>query len=148
MESGSKDRLDPKGIFNLKNFRFPYFYKVHFWVDEGKLLSRSITSYDYFDPEFRKTFIFDPLGISMDSGIFSSRIFSISNTGLLIKTIGIRALHRKNVENFKIEESDKDVNRIMLDNLLSTAQKNKTKILFFSVSELKNLLSHIDFYRR
>jgi len=134
---GSRDDINPKDFWEFNNLRWASFYRVHFWLENEKLLSKSITPFDLFDIQFRKQYLYQPLGIDLDSWFWSSKIISSSNVGLMIKQLVIHS-KAKQVQNQDFA-GDSKLNAKIVHHLLDTAKHNRSKVIFFVPEDYSDL---------
>lgn len=127
-----RDRFSAVDIIRGHSLREAHIYRVRFWIEDGVLKTENMKLMDLFDPRFRQEYIYGPLGLVEHKGFWSSKIFSVSNTGLLIKQA---VLKKQFVDKAKpsgdLSPADIEVNRKILENLLETAKENGSTVLFF-----------------
>jgi len=139
IEFSDRDKVDPNGFVHNDNLRLAHFYRVRFSLEDGKLISKATTPFDLFVPEFRQTYVYSPLGYSENSSFWSSKIFSLTNTGLFVKHLALKRRFKRQHYKHQYGESDEKVNEKILDNLIQTAILNGSKIIFFYKKDITEL---------
>lgn len=139
----ARDMISPKDFAGLNNLRLAHFYRVRFWLQDGRLVSRSTTPYDLFDPDFRSKQLFDPLGIKENPGIWSWKVFSNTNIGLFIKN----QLLPKYISElpYKNEPTGEqaEINEVIIRNLVATAVAQGSDVLFYHSQAFEGLPENI-----
>jgi len=139
IEFSDRDKVDPNGFVHNDNLRLAHFYRVRFSLEDGKLISKATTPFDLFVPEFRQMYVYSPLGYSENSSFWSSKIFSLTNTGLFVKHLALKRRFKRQRYKYQYGESDEKVNEKILDNLIKTAILNGSKIIFFYKKDITEL---------
>ncbi len=138
IELTNRDRINPLDFIGINNLRMANFYRAHFWIENDVLLSENTTPFHLFDPSFRKQYLYDPLKLHFESSFLANPFFSISNLGLLIKTI----LIQKIVKDKKIQPenyTDETLNLKILENLIRLAEKNQSSLIFWNEQSFSKL---------
>ncbi|MFA5088692.1 MAG: SGNH/GDSL hydrolase family protein [Candidatus Omnitrophota bacterium] len=120
--------------------RLSTLYRAIFRVEDGILISRAVTPFDFFDPDFREEYIYRPLGLSERQAV-GPRWFGRLNTTLLLKHFFLQ----KKFSSMAAVRQDIpiDINIKILDNLLKVAEENKSMVLFFCPGEYDGLPGEI-----
>ncbi len=141
VEYGGRDGLNPLVIVQ-RNLKASDFYRARFSVTEnGQLVSESLTPFHLFDPEFREREVYSHLGLHWNSPLLKWKIFSISNIGLLIKTEFLKYLATAQApKDFLYSE---EINFQILHNLIATARRSGTSVIFFAPHDFNELPERI-----
>jgi len=132
---GRRDKANPFAIIEDENLRQAHFYRAHFELQDGILVSKATSPYDLFDENYRKEHLYKKMGINLDDTIWGRKEFSFSNITLLIKTVGLKkyiikhAIKNKDPE--RMTQYEEAVNVALLRALLRTAKNIDATVLFF-----------------
>lgn len=139
---GPRDKIDPKDMIQKGSLKRSTSYRAILWLDNGVLHSRGVTPLDFFNKDFRDEHIYKPLGITFGKTIWSNKVFSLLNFGLLAKQIGLKKLINQSevIEN----KNDLAVNLKLLDNLIREVRANNAKLIIFYGQEFKSLPKEIE----
>lgn len=129
--AGNRDQIDPQSFVGDNNLRRADFYRVQFWIDHDILMSEAVTPYRLFDPSFRQTQLYRPLGIAREPSFWSWKILSISNTGLFIKQFLVKRFIAKHINSLDMADWGEQITVKILQNILTIAERNKSMVLFF-----------------
>ena len=138
-----RDHINPAFFIGLNDIRTAEYYRVQFWSEDEKIMSKAIAPFDLFAPSFRQKYLYEPLGVKEESMLWSGKIFSISNLGLLIKQIILQHVLADKVERYRTTYSNEEVNLAMLQNLLLSAEKNHATLFFFIDGDLDKIPARI-----
>jgi len=136
---GMRDLVNPKEFAGNNNLRMAHFYRVNFTLEEGKLISKSVSLYDLFDEQFRETSLYAPLGFSLKSTIWSWPIFAKTNLGLFFKRLNLQKIIAKKSLTPEFKRGKKDINTKILENFFLTAKKNGSTVLLFFEKRFEKL---------
>lgn len=135
---GPRDKIDRQGIIGLNNLRTAEYYRVNFWVEEGVLKTKAVSLYDLFDTEFRKKFLYDEEQVLNGANLGFLKRLSFLNTGILAKEVVFQHLLVKKLPAYPSDD-DNAINYKILSDLLKTAQKDGSRVIFFCREEFGQL---------
>ena len=148
---GYRDTFQPKSVLEKDLLKRSTAYRVHFGLQDNVLTSSAVSPLDFFNQNFRKRFVYLPLEIDIDRMIFSRKLFSHLNTGLLLKNIFLR----KAVADTPVPEDrdQKILTAKLLTNLIEQIKQIDSKLIFFSKGDFskqpkeiqKTLLIHANY---
>jgi len=133
---GDREQFSALCMTRPEHFKLSTPYCVLFRIEDGILKMRSISPLDLFDEDFRKEYVYEPLEIKEDQFLLTSRIFKISNVGLLIKKA---LLKRQILGSFKMDKVFPSEDIKLLSNLLNVVRRNQSTIIFFCPQEFRKL---------
>ncbi|MCA9409119.1 MAG: hypothetical protein KC733_10545, partial [Candidatus Omnitrophica bacterium] len=85
-----------------------------------------------FDPNFRKKYLFEPLGVNGKEFLLAKNFLSHLNLGLFLKQNLAKKRYNNKLKEIKSDQYDLErINIMILENLLQTIVKNQSKIIFF-----------------
>ena len=135
-----RDRIATRAITAGRGLRNADLYRVRFWLDNGVVMSQSMSPVELFDEKFRKHYIYEPLGINPKDTIINRDIFSVSNIGLFIKQLLTkRRILGSPVATDVLSPTDEAVSFKILENFLSTAASQQTAVIFFVKQRFEQL---------
>ena len=138
----NRDKIDRQEIVGLDNLRLANFYRVHFWIENGILKTRSMSPYDMFDADFRKEFLFDEKQLLNESHLGFLQHITFCNTGILVKEMIVRRIMvKKQITNSKAD--DDRIEYKILSDFLQTVQKDGSQIIFFYGLDFTGLSKNI-----
>lgn len=148
-----RDQFHPGNVIRGRDLFNADLYRVNFWIEGDTLCYKAVTPLDFFDRDFRKKHIYAPLGIDLAKTIWGWPVFSVSDTGLLIKQAVLRKILPEKIESIK-PAIPLDVNLKILENILATAKQQQATVFFIHMktipspefSELLNRYRDIVFF--
>ena len=135
---GPRDDFNRREIAGRGNLREAHLYRVHFFLKDGALVTKTMTPFDLFDPAFRKEFLFDEDEIFKKAGMGFIQRSSFCYTGLFVKERVLGRLLAKE----RFEESqgaNQEINLKLLEDFIKITRENGTKLVFYSGSDFKEI---------
>ena len=127
-------RLDRMARTNLRSADF---YRARFWIDDGNLMSESLSPFHLFDPSFRETYIYNQLNVNNKSLFERLGILTNTNMGLFVRNVmwNKQALATKS----NIDENALELNVMILNQLAQNVERMGSRIIFFAPYAIEEL---------
>ncbi len=115
------------------------FYRVRFWIENGKLRHEATNVFDLFDKKFLEREIYSKLGFYKNNKLLSGKWLSVSNLTLLLKECYIK----QEISKMKRAETPglAELNLKILEDLCAHIKKNNSILIFVNNGELPKEIS-------
>jgi hypothetical protein len=125
-----RDDVNPEMVLSGIPLTRADLYRVHFWLENGVLKSRSTRIDDWFDKKFRHERIYQPMGIDEGKQWHSNPLFSFSNALLIVKMKVLPFIYKNKIKG-KLDTQAFMVNYAIVKDIIATARREGAMVLFY-----------------
>ena len=124
----NRDGVDPNELVTRESLRTSTSYRIHYWLENGKLKSKVFSPFDLLDAANRWKDVYAPLGVDRDALRRWETAGRYSNLALFLKRVVFRYELPKRRVHWKSQEKE---TLALLKNLIKTVKRHQATLLFF-----------------